>query len=985
MERSNNQPTPMVVDTLVKTAKGGVKTVACGQSHSLAIDVEGNLHAWGAGKNGQLGTSRSVPYEPLPKMVSFKYALDQVACGDQHSAAIDDRGRVFTWGLGDAGQLGHGFDKPPAGYPLAEPYQVVGLPQHLGRMVQISCGSQFTAVVSQRGEVYVWGFGEHLYSTIEENFAYEPEKIQLPKKVLEVGCGRGHIVARTEEQNVYCWGACDNGQLGHGRKFPTSTPRLVLEGKNIVEVAAGRYHTTALNIYGVLYSWGCGESGQLGHSDDENALLPKVNEYLLRTVVGNVSCGEHHTAAVCSARLQDIDAQMKKWLDNENEEYDLKQDAAETCPTGLGPKELSALVTERDALRLAKSLREEKKEMKLEREVKGEFEEVPDQEGIRQSILQGIEARSSADRPDSRGSNLTGLSEESAPERLPDVHVKKPKKGKKRRGGGASAMQDVGDSGGGYGEDDDESGLRFDSSIFTAGFEDIGDETAASGGRMDETFFDMMHQATKKGSKWMAEQDRRGSSLVRNATVMRGSFRKDGTELMKQVKQSISVGDMDMDQWEMEKAYQTLLSLKETYDLTRNGANAKEDQLMAMLTELRALEASTQSFDGYVAEQAMKVKMLRQAFSTVKLNWQEALENKHNYEDILSQLKYEGRMQQMELNRVKRLNQDQTKHVMKATKLKDNAEIQEELALVEREEFEKDVHKTKVTFEAYEHHFNTLGQTIQLSRERAEQYAVARQRKNADFSSKAEKKMRKKYKFMEDAMRDQEAKREMADETRLQLEEKYNKLINATNLNDPSDIIDKFYHMEQVHAGLKMQIETNERRTLDLETERQTLQVRGRLTACCLLRAPCSLLLAPCCCLVPLLTVRSNTLLAGRAREARHNNLRPRTVERHRPEAHGPHRKAQAAQGEGVEAAAEEDGPGDLLSGYLCAGAAARRLAVVTRGHAGRCTELGGRDAEPGPRGKGTGGGAAHGRGYGAFVFCLLFVPSLATKIHMLD
>lgn len=799
MERSNNQPTPMIVDTLVKTAKGGVvKTVACGQQHTLAIDIEGTMHAWGAGRNGQLGTSRNTPFEPLPKMITFKYSLDQISCGDQHSAAIDSRGRVFTWGNGDAGQLGHGFDKPPAGYPLAEPYQVVGLPQHLGRMTQICCGSQFTAVVSLRGEVYVWGFGEYLYSTIEENFAYEPEKILLPKKVLEVGCGRGHVVARTEEGSVYTWGACDAGQLGHGRTFPTSTPRLVLEGKQIVEVAAGRYHTTALNIYGVLYAWGCGETGQLGHGDDENRVLPKVNERLLRTVVGNVSCGEHHTAAVCSAQMsREIDPQMLKWLENEREEYDLKQDAAETCPTGLGAKELQALITERDQLRLAKSLREEKKEMKLEREVKGEFEEVPDQEGIRQSILKGIAARDNTDRPDSRGSNLTGISEDSAAkERLPDVHVKKGGKKHKRRGRGQSGMETGGASG--YGDDDDESGLRFDSSIFTVGFEGIGDETAPSGGRMDDTFFDMMNQATKKGSKWMSEQDRRGSSLVRSATNLRQTFRKDGTELMKEVKQTISVGDMDMDQWEMEKAYQTLLALKETYDLTRNGANAKEDQLMAMLTELRALEASTQSFDGYVAEQAMKVKMLRQAFNTVKLNWQEALENKRNYEDILAQLKYQGRMQQMELNRVKRLNQDQTKVVVKATKLKDNAEIQEELAHVERDEFEKDVHKTKVTFEAYESHFKTLSQTIQLSRERAEQYAIARQKKNADFSSKAEKKMRKKYKFMEDAMREQESKREMADEVRLQLEEKYNKLINATNLNDPSDIIDKFYHMEQV-------------------------------------------------------------------------------------------------------------------------------------------------------------------------------------------
>jgi hypothetical protein len=67
-----------------------------------------------------------------------------------------------------------------------------------------------------------------------------------------------------------------------------------------------------------------------------------------------------------------------------------------------------------------------------------------------------------------------------------------------------------------------------------------------------------------------------GSSLVRTASNLRQTFRKDGVELMKQVKQSISVGDMDMDKWEMEKAFQTLLSLKEGYDNARNDANTKE-------------------------------------------------------------------------------------------------------------------------------------------------------------------------------------------------------------------------------------------------------------------------------------------------------------------------------------------------------------------------------------------------------------------------
>ena len=112
-------------------------------------------------------------------------------------------------------------------------------------------------------------------------------------------------------------------------------------------------------------------------------------------------------------------------------------------------------------------------------------------------------------------------------------------------------------------------------------------------------------------------------------------------------------------------------------------------------------------------------------------------------------------MQQAELNKVKDLNKDQAKHVFKASQLKDSAEIQEECAQQEREAFELDVMKTKTTFKAYEKHFANLGQTIQLARERAEQYAIARNKKNAEFSSKAAKKLSEKYRFMEEAMAQQ--------------------------------------------------------------------------------------------------------------------------------------------------------------------------------------------------------------------------------------
>ena len=503
MDFTSNQPQPKEVDTLLKSnywterkTEGSksaqpMKVVACGQSHTLALDTDGCLHAWGAGKNGQLGHGRSVPSERVPKMVAFKYKIAQIACGDLHSAAIDDQGRVFTWGAGDAGQLGHGFDKPPSGVPLPEPYLVAGLSHHLGRMAQVACGAQFTAAVSERGELYVWGFGEHLYSTISDNFAYEPEKIRLPRKVKEVGCGRGHMVALTDQGDVFCWGNCDFGQLGHGRKVSMNTPRLVLEGKSIVQVDAGRYHTVALNAYGVLYSWGCGESGQLGHGNDQNQLLPKVCDRLVLTVVGQVSCGEHHTAAVCSAiNMQEVDTQMEIWLENEREEFELKQDAAETCPMGLGKKELAAINSERDSLRLARTLRTEKKDRKSEQQIHTNIEVIPDIDQMKQSVATRIEAREQLDSASSGemrpGSAISGYSDGSDGAPLPLLRPGSPGQGKSKKKDkkrakskklrDSSSLPDVSATGGGSVSPFEEGSVHFDSSIFTQGFEAEGGE-----------------------------------------------------------------------------------------------------------------------------------------------------------------------------------------------------------------------------------------------------------------------------------------------------------------------------------------------------------------------------------------------------------------------------------------------------------------------------------------------------------------------------
>merc|ERR1712154_499627 len=100
------------------------------------------------------------------------------------------------------------------------------------------------------------------------------------------------------------------GEIGHGAFKASQSPRLVLLNKNIASIACGRYHSAAISNNGSLYSWGCGDNGQLGRPQNINQdkmkanSIPKLVLSLLGNVVGEISCGEHHTCCLASCRYQ---------------------------------------------------------------------------------------------------------------------------------------------------------------------------------------------------------------------------------------------------------------------------------------------------------------------------------------------------------------------------------------------------------------------------------------------------------------------------------------------------------------------------------------------------------------------------------------------------------------------------------------------------------------------------------------------------------
>ncbi|VVD02572.1 unnamed protein product [Leptidea sinapis] len=178
--------------------------VACnsGGKHCLALSSDGDVYSWGEGEDGKLGHGNRVSYD-RPKLITALSGLMVVAiaCGGAHSACLTARGRIYTWGKGRYGRLGHG-DSEDQLVPKMGDYHRLGHGsyEHVRRPMRVT-GMQGKTIVSiATGYVII-------------RFVY---------------AGSLHCVACTDTGEVYTWGDNDEGQLGDGTTLAAQRPRLLV-------------------------------------------------------------------------------------------------------------------------------------------------------------------------------------------------------------------------------------------------------------------------------------------------------------------------------------------------------------------------------------------------------------------------------------------------------------------------------------------------------------------------------------------------------------------------------------------------------------------------------------------------------------------------------------------------------------------------------------------------------------------------------------
>jgi alpha-tubulin suppressor-like RCC1 family protein len=93
----------------------------------------------------------------------------------------------------------------------------MNLPHGVSHVVDFSAGEEHSAFLSDKGEVYTWGYGnDGQLGHQERTNLTQPKKLIFSSEIAKVICGGGHTGIITKEKTLYLFGRGRDGQLGRG-------------------------------------------------------------------------------------------------------------------------------------------------------------------------------------------------------------------------------------------------------------------------------------------------------------------------------------------------------------------------------------------------------------------------------------------------------------------------------------------------------------------------------------------------------------------------------------------------------------------------------------------------------------------------------------------------------------------------------------------------------------------------------------------------
>lgn len=300
----------VVVPKMTK-AFGKVKQAVAGHYCTFVVNEEGGVQACGKGNYGRLGLGDS-SNQAKPRCLTF-YGEEDIKISeisssngsDGHTLALTEDGRVYSWGDGEHGKLGHGNDD------IQKLPRLITADPLAGRFVTcIAAGYKHSACVTREGELYTWGEGDSgRLGHGDNNRRYSPTLVLGIGQVGKVVCGITHTLALAADgKTVWSFGSGDHGKLGHGDSSKVFKPQVIdgLLGHTIKKLVTGTHVSLALSQTNEVWVWGSGPCLGLG-STEAMALEPRVIDELKKHRVVDIAAGDSHVLALTH------DSQVYAW------------------------------------------------------------------------------------------------------------------------------------------------------------------------------------------------------------------------------------------------------------------------------------------------------------------------------------------------------------------------------------------------------------------------------------------------------------------------------------------------------------------------------------------------------------------------------------------------------------------------------------------------------------------------------------------------
>jgi hypothetical protein len=262
-----------------------------GANHVIGIKSDGTLWTWGLGQFGQLGTNSTIN-RSSPTQVNYPQLWEIANAGQVHTLGLAANNSLWSWGNNGYGELG------------INSIASTSTPVQIGTSTAwkiITAGFQNSYAIKTDGSL--WGWGRNSKGQLGQN---NVANISSPVQIgtgswISVAAGDGFMVGVKSDNSLWSVGDNAYGQLGLGNTILKSSITQVTAYTNVwTSVSAGYHFIVARQTDGTLWTCGRNIQNSLGNISSSAAASISIPEQVVTTGLSwvTMTAGGYHVSAL---------------------------------------------------------------------------------------------------------------------------------------------------------------------------------------------------------------------------------------------------------------------------------------------------------------------------------------------------------------------------------------------------------------------------------------------------------------------------------------------------------------------------------------------------------------------------------------------------------------------------------------------------------------------------------------------------------------